>query len=264
MGNSTNRSSRRAVVLGATLIAAGALVGMAGFATAAPADPGGNGRANTNANATAAHDNGNGRDDLGRAGTTGDTSEPQPLSNADQNNGGANGQCPDGPYCSTRDGSPSGNGNGNGKAVGKPCAGCVGKADNKNPPGQKPNGSDANAGYECDRNHGIGRTNPAHTGCETPNVAPSPTPSPTKTSKPPKPSPSPSPSKPPHGSPSPAPSPSVLGEHHTTPPQTSQPSVLGETLPVTGIAVAALVASGLLALVFGLVLQFTAHRRADG
>src|SRR5437764_685262 len=60
-----------------------------------------------------------------------------------------------------------GNGNGNGKATGKPCAGCVGKADNKNPQGQKPNGSDHNAGYECDRNHGIGRSNPAHTGCKT-------------------------------------------------------------------------------------------------
>ena len=78
---------------------------------------------------------------------------------------GANGQCPGGAYCSTRHGAPSGNGNGNGKAVGKPCAGCVGKADNKNPHGQRPNGSDHNAGYECDRNHGIGRTNPAHTGC---------------------------------------------------------------------------------------------------
>ena len=91
---------------------------------------------------------------------------PQPLSGADQNTGGANGQCPSGPYCSTRDGSASGNGNGNGQAVGKPCAGCVGKADNKNPKGQNPNGSDHNAGYECDRNHGIGRTNPAHTGCK--------------------------------------------------------------------------------------------------
>ncbi len=50
-------------------------------------------------------------------------------------------------------------------ANGKPCAGCVGKADNKNPQGQMPNGSDHIAGYECDRNHGIGRSNPAHTGC---------------------------------------------------------------------------------------------------
>ena len=91
--------------------------------------------------------------------------KPQSLSRADLNTGGANGQCTTGPYCSTRDGSPSLNGSGNGMANGKPCAGCVGKADNKNPQGQMPNGSDHNAGYECARNHGIGRSNPAHTGC---------------------------------------------------------------------------------------------------
>ena len=102
---------------------------------------------------------------------TGSATLPQPVSRADANLGGANGQCPGGPYCSTRDGSPSLNGNGNGAAVGKPCAGCVGKADNKNPPGQMPNGSDHNKGYECDANHGIGRSNPAHTGC-TPVVTP--------------------------------------------------------------------------------------------
>jgi len=102
----------------------------------------------------------------GTAGTSGDTSQPQPQSTADQNSGGANGQCPNGPYCSTRHGAASGNGNQTqGKHTGEPCAGCVGKADNKNPKGQMPNGSDNNAGYECDRNHGIGRTNPAHTGC---------------------------------------------------------------------------------------------------
>ena len=103
----------------------------------------------------------------GTSGTSGSTAQPQPTSRADHNSGGANGQCPGGPYCSTRHGAPSGNGNGNGKATGKPCAGCVGKADNKNPQGQKPNGTDHNAGYECDRNHGIGRTNPAHPGCTT-------------------------------------------------------------------------------------------------
>jgi hypothetical protein len=70
-----------------------------------------------------------------------------------------------GAYDETCDGSPSGNGNGGGQATGKPCAGCVGNADDKNPKGQAPNGSDHNAGYECDRNHGVGRTNPAHTGC---------------------------------------------------------------------------------------------------
>jgi hypothetical protein len=79
-----------------------------------------------------------------------------------------------GPYDNTCDGSPSGNGNGNGKATGKPCAGCVGNADDKNPKGQYPNGSDHNAGYECDRNHGIGRTNPAHTGCRSTTTTPPP------------------------------------------------------------------------------------------
>jgi LPXTG-motif cell wall-anchored protein len=103
---------------------------------------------------------------VGSNGTSGDYDQPQPPSRADTNPGGANGQCPEGPYCSTRDGSPSANGNGNGQATGKPCAGCVGRADNKNPHGQYPNGSDHNAGYECDRNHGVGRGNPAHTGCE--------------------------------------------------------------------------------------------------
>ncbi|RSN32277.1 hypothetical protein DL990_20435 [Amycolatopsis sp. WAC 01416] len=88
--------------------------------------------------------------------------KPQPPSKADFSGHGANKH---GPYDSTRDGSPSANGNGGGKAAGKPCAGCVGKADDKNPPGQLPGGSDANAGYECDRNHGVGRGNPAHTAC---------------------------------------------------------------------------------------------------
>jgi hypothetical protein len=76
---------------------------------------------------------------------------------------GANSDC--GNYCSTSDGSPSRNGNGTGAAKGKPCAGCVGKADNKNPKGQAPDGSDHNNGYECDGNHGVGRGNPAHSGC---------------------------------------------------------------------------------------------------
>ena len=93
-----------------------------------------------------------------------ENTKPQPASKADFSGKGANQH---GSYDSTRDGSPSGNGNGKGEAKGKPCAGCVGKADNKNPKGQYPNGSDHNAGYECDRNHGIGRSNPAHTGCTT-------------------------------------------------------------------------------------------------
>src|SRR3954452_8327449 len=127
-----------------------------------------NGKANGKADATTSSGTASGGSSdhsSGNAGTSGDPSQPQPVSKADQNSGGANGKCPGGPYCSTRDGSPSGNGNGGGKATGKPCAGCVGKADNKNPKGQYPNGSDHNAGYECDRNHGVGRSNPAHTGC---------------------------------------------------------------------------------------------------
>ena len=55
--------------------------------------------------------------------------------------------------------------NGRGAAVGRPCDGCVGKADDKAPPGQVQDGSDLNAGYECDTNKGVGPGNPAHTGC---------------------------------------------------------------------------------------------------
>ena len=130
-------------------------------------DPPGNGNGAAAAHAT----NGN-------SGTFGSPTSPQPIQHpGNQNGANAN----PGPYSSTRNGAPSLNGNGNGAAVGKPCAGCVGKADNKNPPGQFPNGSDPNAGYECDTNNGIGQTNPAHTGCvssppipETPSVPVSP------------------------------------------------------------------------------------------
>ena len=141
-----------AVVIAVAAIAAFVMVGASG-AAAAP----GNGKA-VGAQAHAASASGT----VGGGKSSGDTTSPQPPSKADFSGHGANVH---GPYDSTRDGSPSANGNGNGKAIGKPCAGCVGKADNKNPPGQMPNGSDPNAGYECDRNHGIGRTNPAHTGC---------------------------------------------------------------------------------------------------
>ncbi|MCU1595550.1 MAG: Conserved putative secreted protein [Frankiales bacterium] len=102
------------------------------------------------------------------AGNSGDIHHPQPLSNADQNGTGANPGTTDGcgAYCSTRDGSASQNGRSDNTQSNKPCAGCVGKADNKNPKGQAPSGPvDHNAGYECDRNQGIGQGNPAHTGC---------------------------------------------------------------------------------------------------
>ncbi len=80
-----------------------------------------------------------------------------------------------GPYDPACDGSASDNGNsgGNGNGNGPPCAGCVGNADDKNPPGQQPGPGDPNAGYECDRNQGVGKGNPAHSGC-TPRPSPSP------------------------------------------------------------------------------------------
>jgi hypothetical protein len=130
----------------------------------AAANPGnGNGNGNGNGAASSHSTDGTG-------GTFGSTTSSQPLQHPDNQGQGAN-TFP-GPYSSTRDGSPSLNGNGDGLAVGQPCAGCVGKADNKNPPGQFPNGSDPNAGYECDRNAGIGKTNPAHTGCTTTQSTP--------------------------------------------------------------------------------------------
>lgn len=72
-----------------------------------------------------------------------------------------------GPYDPNGVGEPSGNGNGDGNATGKPCAGCVGNADSKNPPGQLPGPDDANNGYECDANSGIAQGNPAHSFCST-------------------------------------------------------------------------------------------------
>lgn len=96
----------------------------------------------------------------------------QPVSTADQNTGGANGQCSDtesletGDYCGTdRTNKASGNGEGDGAAVGKPYQAHKGKADNKNPPGQVDNTRDN--GYECDGNKGIAKGNPAHTTCVT-------------------------------------------------------------------------------------------------
>ena len=77
--------------------------------------------------------------------------------------GGANQLC--GAYC-PNPGGPSENGNGGGNATGRPDAGTVGNADAKNPPGQFPDGTDSNNGYECDGNNGIAKGNPAHTACD--------------------------------------------------------------------------------------------------
>ena len=181
--------------------------------------------------------------------TAAPTTEPQPKSNADLNPGGANngGDC--GAYCSTRDGSPSQNGKGDGEAKGKPCAGCVGKADNKNPPGQQPDGTDHNAGYECDRNQGIGQTNPAHTGCQpAPAESPSPTQSPcvptadepceepecVPTADEPCEEPTPTPSVLPTVSEAPSTPPAVVKGVRIVRPRANPPTVAGGRLPTTG------------------------------
>ncbi|MDQ3952345.1 MAG: hypothetical protein M3279_05195 [Actinomycetota bacterium] len=115
-----------------------------------------NGNGNSSAGGSASEDKGNGWE----------SAPGQDGKGCDQKGQGS------GPYASTCDGSPSQNGNGNGGGGGKPCAGCVGNADNKNPPGQLPNGKDPNNGYECDGNKGIGKGNPAHTGCTPGNTPP--------------------------------------------------------------------------------------------
>ena len=120
---------------------------------------------------------------MGNASTQGTVPSPQPESSADENDGGANAyDCEDGPvgpYCATTR-HESRNGLGDGEAVGRPAAGSVGRADNKNPPGQEPGPEDGNSGYECDwpgerPNQGIAEGNPAHTGCVSqvkPPIAP--------------------------------------------------------------------------------------------
>jgi hypothetical protein len=68
---------------------------------------------------------------------------------------------PTGPYV----GSCEALGTNGAPAAGKPCDGCVGNTKANVPPGQVVLGTDANAGYRCDRNPGIGDGNPAHGGC---------------------------------------------------------------------------------------------------
>jgi hypothetical protein len=145
-------------------------------------------------------------------------------------NPSGNGANHSGAYDDTCDGSPSLNGNGDGAATGKPCGGCVGKADEKNPPGQAPDGTDANSGYECDSNSGVGKTNPAHSGCaavETPENPPG---------NPPE--------NPPGGN---------IGT-----------DVLGEKfLATTGVPTSAFLATGMLLLAIGIALRFGARRTAS-
>jgi hypothetical protein len=174
------------------------------------------------------------------AGAAGSTADP------DQGDQGANQPGPYDPNDTV--GQPSGNGKStdNGKP---PCAGCVGAADDKNPPGQLPGGSDPNAGYECDSNQGVGQTNPAHSGC-----APPPSPPPLS---PPAPEVSPPaavvtpPSNPPPSAPAPGGAPEapggggVAGERAESPrPAVASPAVLSPavaTVPVAAQAAPAVV-----------------------
>jgi hypothetical protein len=96
---------------------------------------------------------------VGVSGTAG--AVPSTTCTVTHNSDTGNGANTSGAYDSNCNGSASGNGQGGAQ----PCAGCVGNADDKNPPGQAPDGSDNNNGYECDGNNGIAKTNPAHTGC---------------------------------------------------------------------------------------------------
>jgi hypothetical protein len=146
----------------ASLISLLAVLGTAGPAWADP----GNGSSVDHSNGQA---NANGQDKKADTPGTSEqtTTQGNPNQACDQTPYGpdGNGANTSGPYDDTCDGSPSGNGNGGGNATGKPCAGCVGNADEKNPPGQQPGPQDHNNGYECDGNNGIAKTNPAHTGC---------------------------------------------------------------------------------------------------
>lgn len=128
-----------------------------------------------------------------------------------------------------------GNNQGDGKA---PDNGTVGNADGKNPPGQQPGGKDANKGYECDGNKGVGNNggNPAHSGCASPTVEPSPTVTPSvKPSKSPKPEPSesvtPKPTKSPEASKSPKPSQSAKPSNSPTAIPSGEPSPKTKVCP---------------------------------
>src|SRR4051812_49649037 len=102
MRNSRGQSSLAAVVAGGGLVFISSVVFVAAIGTSARAtsDPGQGG-----GNSSAAHSNGHGNDDTkrvandpsnrspsgGNAGTSGDPTQPQPISNADANSVGANG-----------------------------------------------------------------------------------------------------------------------------------------------------------------------------
>ena len=147
-----------------------------GTSTGSQADPG----HKEDTNGTDGKSNGPGTGDTAASECTNDKHQ-----GADEPQGGAN-ENP-GPYDNTCDGRISQNGQGDdAPGGGTPCAGCVGNADDKNPPGQvrEHNGQKPNdMGYECDGNQGVGahygHGNPAHTG----DCAPAPTTCPTNSER---------------------------------------------------------------------------------
>jgi hypothetical protein len=207
---------------------------------------------------------------------------PTAPSNADYSGNGANVH---GAYDNTCEPEHEpGNGNDDANATGQPCAGCVGAADNKNPPGQYPDGTDSNAGYECDRNQGVGQENPAHTGCATApetsgEIRTTPTLSTTPTTPGAETITAPTPPGPAVSGESVTPpaelSPQVLGESIVAPsaagvspaaaaaaaraagttPQPAPTAVLGSQLARTGMPVAPLLVAGLLLLAGGALLR---------
>src|SRR2546427_571325 len=109
------RTLRRAVVvlLVATLAVATA---SAAFADDTAGDSGKSDEVHqTKENGTAQNDDKGNASSHQTTAQNGVSTEPQPISSADDNGTGANQT--EGPYRSTRDGSPSGNGNGNGEAT---------------------------------------------------------------------------------------------------------------------------------------------------
>ena len=149
--------------IGALLLA---LTTMLWFAAATPALAAGSGGGS-----------GQTKKDQSAAGKNGQP-DPEPTEDTEQASRG-NTSCENnagkgsgGEYDSTCDGTVGRNGGGgNGK-----CAGCDGRADNKDPKGQSRN--DHNNGYECDNNGGIAKGNPAHSRCKAPPEKPDETPPP--------------------------------------------------------------------------------------
>ena len=152
------RSGLRLAVVAASLLVV--LVFAVSSAAEQPDDPGNSAEAPGQQNQPANPGGGNSAEAPGQVKNEAPAPETQVQAGGDGS--GAN---QPGPYDPNGVGEPSGNGRSESNNGNRPCAGCVGSADDKNPPGQLPGGSDPNKGYECDENQGVGKTNPAHSGC---------------------------------------------------------------------------------------------------